>query len=189
MQQYNDTQLLELILQYKGSEKAEKAFECFYQRHATRIYRYCCRILDNVHEAEDIVQESFIEFLRYVQNNTIQNIPAVLLRIARNLCLNSLRKNREILLQPELILNSAAEYAQYQDGPDQEDLSTLIPMALTLLPEEFREALILQVYHGMSYQEIASFTGVPLTTVRNRIARGKSRLRDILQPHRQDSLR
>ncbi len=51
------------------------------------------------------------------------------------------------------------------------------------LIEEHREALVLQMYSGLSYLEIAELTGVPLTTVRNRIARAKSKIREILTPY------
>jgi RNA polymerase sigma-70 factor (ECF subfamily) len=56
-------------------------------------------------------------------------------------------------------------------------------MALELLGDEYREALVLQTYNELSYQEIAEIQGVPLTTVRNRIVRAKRKLREIVQPY------
>jgi RNA polymerase sigma factor (sigma-70 family) len=66
---------------------------------------------------------------------------------------------------------------------ERSELIALLDVALEVLPDEQREALILQVYEDMSYQEIADFMNVPLTTVRNWVVRAKKRLRDELQQY------
>ena len=63
----------------------------------------------------------------------------------------------------------------------------MIDSALNLIPEEQAEAFMLQVYQGMSYNEIAEFFEVPVSTVRNWVVRAKKKLRDILIPYLESS--
>lgn len=59
----------------------------------------------------------------------------------------------------------------------------MIELAIELLPENYKEAFVLQVYEDFTYQEIADFLELPLPTVRNRIVRAKSKLRETLTPY------
>ena len=53
--------------------------------------------------------------------------------------------------------------------------------ALAELPEEWRMVVLLSDVHGLSYEEIADATGVPVGTVKSRLSRARSRLRDLLR--------
>jgi RNA polymerase sigma-70 factor (ECF subfamily) len=66
------------------------------------------------------------------------------------------------------------------------ELIRILTVALEVLPDEQREALILQVYDDLSYQEIAEFMNVPLSSVRNWVVRAKKKLRDELQQYWSD---
>ena len=57
---------------------------------------------------------------------------------------------------------------------------------MELLPDDYRETLALQVYGGMTYEEIAAVRRVPITTVRNHILRAKKKIRELLLPFFQD---
>lgn len=187
---YSDAELIRL-LQGQGAE-CEQAFRELYSRYARRVLLYCSRILDSRTAAEDVLQESFVDFLRYIRSTNVstesklpevRNVPALLMRIARNRCLNIKRQERiatvplDELQLPALHDDSSAESMS-------EEMAELLRESLPLLGDEYREALVLQMYNGLSYQEIAELLGVPLTTVRNRIVRAKNKLRDILQPYR-----
>jgi len=69
---------------------------------------------------------------------------------------------------------------------EQNELAEILAMALELLPEHYRQAVVLQCYNGLTYQEIADVLGVPLSTARNWIVRAKAHLRTILEPYWQD---
>ena len=108
------------------------------------------------------------------------NVPAYLLRIARNLCLNAKRDHKTTVALEDF-------HFQFEDrSAEHAELARLVAMALDLLPEEHREAISLQTYGGLSYQEIADIMGVPMTTVRNWIVRAKRKMRGILTPYLTD---
>ena len=66
------------------------------------------------------------------------------------------------------------------------ELARLVAMALELLPDDQREAFILQAYSGLSYKEIGEVIDAPISTVRNRVVRAKRRVREILSPYLED---
>jgi RNA polymerase sigma-70 factor (ECF subfamily) len=66
---------------------------------------------------------------------------------------------------------------------ENKELSQMIELAIELLPENYKEAFVLQVYEDFTYQEIADFLELPLPTIRNRIVRAKSKLRETLTPY------
>jgi RNA polymerase sigma-70 factor (ECF subfamily) len=161
----------------------EMAFRELYSRHSTHVYRYCRRILGDKAQCEDMFQETFLRFLQSAQKERLMtNVPAFLIRIARNLCLdeNKFYKNRPVSLESWDI---GIEDNQYEKA----EISKLVTMALDLLSEEFREALVLQVYNDMSYEEIADVMEVPVTTVRNWLVRAKRKIRQILVPYLEES--
>jgi len=77
-----------------GKSVSEPAFAELYARHSPRIFAYCRRILGDRESAQDAFQETFIRFYNSAQQNReMTNVPAYLLRIARNICLNMQRNN------------------------------------------------------------------------------------------------
>jgi RNA polymerase sigma-70 factor (ECF subfamily) len=177
----SDKELCDALRQ--GGENREQAFAELYRRYAARIYQYARRILNRDMEAEDILQETFLKFLQILEKETtvIENVPAYLLRISRNLSLRSESK-KQILVPIE------DYHAFFNESPmEAEETSQILQMSLDLLPKEQREALVLQVYGGLSYIEIADVMGVPMTTVRNWVVRAKSKMRKTIAPYFQSS--
>ena len=66
------------------------------------------------------------------------------------------------------------------------ELERLVSTALDLLPEEQREAFVLQIYDGLSYKEIAEVIDRPVSTVRNPVVRAKQKVRKVLAPYLED---
>ena len=175
--QLSDKKLYELLKQ-KGDIKT-KAFAELYSRYSRGIYAYCYRILSNQQVAEDIFQETFLCFLESTeQERKMTNIQAFLLRIARNLCLNANRERRSSVLSLDDI-NLGVE----DNRVERSEIAKLIISALDVLTQDYKEAVVLQLYNEMSYQEISDFLGLPVSTVRNRITRGKQKIREILAPY------
>ena len=112
------------------------------------------------------------------KDREMTNLRAFILRIARNQYYKQRRDTKITYLTLEDI-----DIFGEDDHQDKKEMSELLAQSLQLLPDEFREALVLQTYNNMSYQEIAEFLEVPVTTVRNWIVRAKKRLRDILVKH------
>lgn len=178
---------LELFYELTGEKhSAEAAFAELYRRHASRIFAYCHRIMGSYEQAQDAFQETFIRFYKSAQaSRQMTNIAAYLLRIARNICLNTMRAVPHQIQESTQIINefhgASAPYSL-----ENKELLQLISMALELLPENYREVFVLREYDGFSYSEIAEILGQPTTTVKVRIFRAKQRIREILAPYLKD---
>ncbi|MFP4527264.1 MAG: RNA polymerase sigma factor [Candidatus Kapaibacterium sp.] len=172
----------ELFLELKGDKsKAEAAFAEIYARYSQRIYAYCLRVTGHPEEARDIFQETFLKFYSAAQERkSMENLPAYLLAIARNLCINY-KRNSKINLTFE-----DYRYYVHDTGYEQKEMLDLIARALETLEFEYREAFILRQYHGLSYKEICQITGDSLSAIKNRVWRAKEKIKEILQPYMQD---
>jgi len=178
-EQHTDVELYGLLR--SEHSVAQAAFAELYSRHSSRVYAYCRRILGNASEAQDVSEDTFIKFFQSAQKTAeMSNVPAYLLKIARNLCLNCIRNNKKSV--------SFEEYHKLSKDPSQErtELLQLILMSLELLPHEYREAFVLREYDGLSYAEIAEVLDTSLSTVKIRVHRAKQKIREILAPYLAD---
>ncbi|MCS7000710.1 MAG: RNA polymerase sigma factor [Bacteroidota bacterium] len=185
----SDEELYALMV--SGSERQQNcAFEELYNRHSSRVYLYCLKTLGDPAAARDACQDVFIAFWRSASpTRQMTNLRGYLLRITRNTCLLIKRDEHhfttefdETSLQENWPLNPLGEAAI-----EHNELAEIVTMALQLLPSHYREAIVLQCYNNLTYQEVADVLGVPLTTVRNWIVRAKAALRKILEPYWQDN--
>ena len=174
----SDNQLYALL---RSDAEREAAFAELYARYSSRVWLYCRRIVGDEALADDLFQDTFLRFLKSAsQEREMTNVPAYLLRIARNLCLNAKRDHKTTVALEDFHFQFEDRSAEYAE------LARLVAMALDLLPDDHKEALSLQTYGGLSYKEIADIMGVPMTTVRNWIVRAKKKMREILSPYLAD---
>lgn len=163
--------------------RREKAFAEIYARHSNRIYAYLLRIVGDRLLAEDLFQETFTRFVKSAdENREMTNLPAYVLRIARNLALQHKRDNKFSTISIDNI-----DLGFQDNSYEEKEINSILKTALELLPDDYREALALQIYNEMTYNEIAEFLDVPMTTVRNRIVRAKQKLREIALPYLSES--
>jgi RNA polymerase sigma-70 factor (ECF subfamily) len=183
-QELPDDELMPLLTHNKH---AERAFTAIYERYGQRILLYAVRALGE-DDGHDIFQETFVRFHKAatVKGEEISNVPAFLLTITRNLCLNH-KRNRKDTVTPEEFEYTAPELVHRFDAQlESDDLMQHIGIALEYLDFEFREAFVLRFYNDLSYEEIAELTGTSVSTVTNRIWRAKERLKKILAPYIND---
>ncbi len=176
LDEYSDTELFYMLCEEK--KIAERAFSEIFTRHSSKVYAFCRRFLGNKEEAQDLFQETFIKFHQSASKDRVMtNIPAFLLTIARNLCVNYRRKEKTTI--------SFEEYmAHTEEGlEDKNELLELVKRSLELMPDEYREIFILREYDGLSYNEIAEMINMPLNTVKVKIHRAKQKMREILSPY------
>lgn len=180
VEEYSDEELFDMLSQSK--EQSEFAFSELYQRHSQRVFAYCKRYLGNHEEAKDVFQETFIRFYKSAeQSRVMTNVPAFLLRIARNICVNNIkqRKPQQMHVTYEDYMVSQDEKRYDGDG----ELLDLINDALDSLPEKYKEMFILREYDGLSYNDIAEVTDENVSNVKIRIHRAKQKIREILEPY------
>ena len=171
---------LELYTMLSGGDShAHLALSTLYKRHSPRIYSYCRKILGDIQATDDIFQETFVRFYEMgVSGQEIQNVQGYLLKISRNLCLNEKAKK----YNTSTISIEHFEFPSLDTPYEQKELSRLISTALEMLPEDYREVLILREMYGYSYNEIADIVETSMPIVRTRIYRAKQKIRVILQP-------
>jgi RNA polymerase sigma factor (sigma-70 family) len=151
--------------------------------HSARVYRLAYRLTGNRQDAEDLTQDVFVRVFRSLDSFEPGNFAGWLHRITTNLFLDRARRAARIRMDgfaegaEQQLLGSQVlpEDAVHDAGFDPD-----IEAALASLPEKFRVAVVLCDVEGLSYDEIADVLGVKVGTVRSRIHRGRTQLRDAL---------
>lgn len=181
LDEYSDNDLFYMLCDDKHT--AEAAFSELFSRYSPRIYAYCRRFIGNREEAQDIFQETFIRFHQSASKDRVMtNVPAFILRIARNLCVNFKKREKQAVSFEDYMV---PDYAS-DNNSEKTELLDLIKDALEVLPDEYKEPFILREYHGLSYNEIAEITGQQLSNVKVRIHRAKQKIKEILAPYMQE---
>ena len=133
------------------------------------LLRYAGRLIRDSEAARDVVQEVFIKYVRISQDQgraKIDNLPAWLYRVTRNLCLDHLKSKRVQLEIP--IDDNIANFAG-GESPDstleKKDAMTLVRKKLMELEPRDREVVLLKIEHGRSYKEISEIMGISVTNV------------------------
>ncbi len=158
-------------------------FEEIALQHAAAAYNLARWLVHNEHDAEDLIQESFMRAFKSFGGYHGGNSRAWLLTIVRNTCYTWLQQNR-VLRAAESIEDHINEAGV--DFADPEVLflqsvdSQIVRQSLQQLPIEFREVMVLREMEGLSYKEIATVVDLPLGTVMSRLARGRKRLYSLL---------
>jgi RNA polymerase sigma-70 factor (ECF subfamily) len=181
----DDTQLIQQTL--SGDPAAYGRLVTVYQ---DRLFNSMVHVVGAVEEAEDVVQEAFVQ--AYVKLGSFDGRSAFftwLYRIAFRLALNRRRSSRvEIsLVQDEE--RGGIEPPDAGDSPDarmmREERAREIRAALNRLNEEYRLAIVLREMEGLSYEAIADILEISVGTVRSRLSRARSLMRQYLQDVRQ----
>ena len=144
------------------------------------------RLTRSREEAEDLAQEAIVRAYEAFDRFDGSNFKAWILRIVTNLYINRYRQRQRNPQLGSLDEDSISEPAADElETPDRiifdELLGQEVEAALAKVPSDFRIAVVLSDIEGMSYQEIADATDVPIGTVRSRLARGRAMLRRMLR--------
>lgn len=158
-------------------------FEAAILPNMDAAYNLALWLTRNDGDAQDVVQDAALRAFRFIEQFDGREPRAWFLTIVRNAFYSWVRKNRpeEVHepLDPETHdLESAAP------TPDLETFRNLdrkrLWDAMGELPLDFREALVLREFEGMSYREIAELAAVPIGTVMSRLSRARKQLMEIL---------
>ncbi|HEY4303190.1 MAG TPA: sigma-70 family RNA polymerase sigma factor [Gemmatimonadaceae bacterium] len=164
-----------------------ESFERLVLPHLDDAYALACMLLRNDTDAQDVVQEAMLRALRFYEGHRDGNERAWLLTIVRNCCFTWHR--RRLPDRMSVSYTDAESAPQLHDhvavdaGAVRASEQAAINRALHLLPEEYREVIVLRDVQDLSYREIADVVGVPMGTVMSRLARGRKRLASLLRPH------
>ena len=163
-----------------------------FERQAEKVYPSvfgtALRLTRSRDEAEDLAQEAIVRAYEAFDRFDGTNFKAWMLRIVTNLYINKYRQRQRGPQLGSLEDEGVSEpVGLVSEVPDRvlfdERLGAEVEAALAKVPDDFRIAVMLSDIEGLSYQEIADATSVPIGTVRSRIARGRSILRRALEQY------
>ncbi len=149
--------------------------------YGAKIYSFAYRLTGNPDDAADLSQEVLLRVRKGLSSYRPGAFEGWLWRITRNAFIDDVRRKKRRPVVP-LFDGTPLDATPAPDAViAQERLDADVQAALLELPIDFREAVVLCDVVGLSYDEIASTTGVALGTVRSRIHRGRMLLRDALE--------
>lgn len=156
-----------------------------------KLFHLAYRMMNNRQEAEDVVQESFLRVYKHLDRyDENQKFSTWIYRIATNLCIDRLRKRRQIYS-----LDAASTEHDGLDGysmmpsdertPESElilsETQRIIREAIDTLPAKYKSVMVLRYLQDMSLQEISEVLDMPVTTVKTRVHRGREYMRKKLE--------
>lgn len=173
--------------------QAQKGDVAAYNRlvlqYQSLVYNVVYRIMGERHGAEDMTQEAFISAYQALNRFRGGNFKAWLLRIATNACYDELRRYKR---RPQSSLEELTEENESfaflrspEEGPEAQqqrlEMMRAIEHCLDDLPDDQRVTAVLRDIEGYDYNEIADITDSSLGTVKSRLSRARTKLRDCLQ--------
>jgi len=172
-------------------EHVEGAFERLVRTYETQLFNYVVRMLQNAHDAQEVVQDTFIRCHKALTRQyDIEKCRSLavrpwLFRIARNLAHNK-RRGKRHQVEMQLSDDDAIESRRATTDPSaicriekKEDLEQL-DQAISLLPDESRELIVLRFIDELSYSEIAETTGQSEAALRGKVFRAIRLLRQTM---------
>jgi RNA polymerase sigma-70 factor (ECF subfamily) len=164
-----------------GSGRIDMNLEELYDRYGEKLYQYLVLKLCSCEDAEDVLQETFCRFARYsVRWKLVKNPLAFVFRSARNEANRFLKRQFKKRNRIEMNPNRHTAISTVIQGPDK-DSEKLITDALTRLPDDQREVIVLKTFHGLTFEEIARVCGLSANTAASRYRYGLSKLRLFLE--------
>src|SRR5436305_5649109 len=171
----------------RARARDETAVRAIIRANNRRLYRLARGILRNDGEAEDVVQETYVRaFTHLAEFRGESSLATWLSRIAMNEALGRLRRQRpgvELSSLPQGALEAQIiQFPRAADDPEksmaQREIQHVVEHAIDELPEAFRLVFITRVIEGMNVEETADILGLKPETVKTRLHRARTMLRD-----------
>ena len=184
-------------LPVKDRAGSEYCYNCVIEEHQTRAQNLALRMMGEWASAEDATQEAFVSGYRAFGSFRGVNLRSWLLSIVANACRDMLRvrKSRPAVSLDFSPLNAEGEESPLPDPPSEDEspeeyavrreLGRAIEEGLQSLSEERPLAVVLIDVQGYSYEETSQIMNCSLGTVKSRLARARSGMRDFLREQRE----
>jgi RNA polymerase sigma-70 factor (ECF subfamily) len=168
-----------------------KAFARLVEENKRSVYGLCVRLLSDPEEARDAAQEAFTRAYASLESYDLeQPFTPWILRIARNLCLDTLRRRIPARARFELdasdddgppreLADTSSERAD--DAIEKAQTRETLERAVAALPANYREVVHLFHVEQLSYKEISAAMGIPMGTVMTWLHRARAQLRLLLE--------
>ncbi|HEX8847729.1 MAG TPA: sigma-70 family RNA polymerase sigma factor [Pyrinomonadaceae bacterium] len=170
-----------LLRQIAGGD--EQALGALYDRYRLILFGLILRILHSQPEAEDVLQEVFLQVWRKASDfDEARGRPFTwLVTLARSRAIDRLRAlNARDRTATEAAREAVESISDAATDAAKSEQGEIVRSALARLPEEQRQALVLAYFEGLTQSEIAERLGTPLGTVKTRMRSGMIKLRELL---------
>ncbi|MDN5564863.1 MAG: RNA polymerase sigma factor SigE [Luteococcus sp.] len=169
-----------------AAEWTPPTWEELVRDHSEQVYRLAYRLTGNRPDAEDLTQDVFVRVFKSIHNFTPGTLEGWMHRITTNLFLDSARRKQRIRMDPMAEASERVASGELSPGElyDEASMDADVAAALAALAPEYRVCVVLCDIEGLSYDEIAQVLDVKIGTVRSRIHRGRSQLREALSHRR-----
>lgn len=158
------------------------SYEALYQKYAKAMFNTSLRIVNNRDDAEDVLQEAFVDAFRSLNDfNYRSTFGAWLKRIVINKSINVLRKRKVNLME---INESILEEMPEDTSIDEKEIAFKVQQvkkAIEKLPDGYRTVLSLYLLEGYDQEEISEIIGITHNTVRTQYIRAKQKLLTIIK--------
>ena len=163
----------------QGSRKAQYAL---YKLYAKAMFGVAMRILNNEAEAEDVLQESFLDAFQKIDSFKGEaTFGSWLKRIVINKALNMLKKRRLEFKDIEAYDFKDDSYTHQEQAETEAEKIAKIHRAIQSLPDGFRTVLTLYLIEEYSHKQIAEVLGITESTSKSQLNRAKAKLRELLE--------
>lgn len=177
-------QLSDAMLAQQTLEGDQHAFEILVQRYSTTLFNFICRFVGDYDLASDILQQVFLQLYVSLSGlHTGKPLKAWLFQVARNRCLDELRRKHAIHFSELEAATDDDELSPLAAIPDmlplpeeiaeQHDLQACLQRAIQELPPKFRSVVLLRYVSQLSYAEIGQVLNMPEATAKTYFQRAK----------------
>ncbi|MGB9642657.1 MAG: RNA polymerase sigma factor [Candidatus Ratteibacteria bacterium] len=177
----------ETLVRRVQKENDMYAFEILVKRYQHKVYGICFRFMGEHHEAFDCAQDTFIKIYQKIRSfKHLSSFGTWVYRIAVNTCKNRLscrdfmRKKKTAYLG-----NSGTDIENHLVSPAQQyektRISEIVQNAISKLPFDQKQIVILREIQQLSYEEIEKITNLPLGTIKSKLSRARSKLKELLK--------
>ena len=172
------------------------SFEQLIEDNRKKVYNIALRMLGNPEDANDVTQEVFLRVFKSMRGFKEQSsFSTWIYRITKNVCLDEIRKKKKnnlVYIDKQIEYGDGQVTMQLEDeretpeeAAERTELSLRVREAIAMLPEQHRILIVLRDIQNFSYDEIADILKCPDGTVKSRINRARSALREILHSRKE----
>ncbi len=163
-------------------QKHNLDIEDLFKQHYKDLCHIAFNYLQNVRDAEDIVQEKFIALLHNKKLDNITNIKSYLWQSVKNACINKLEREKKLYRLEESF------FTNYKSISQEEEMIRLekqlyLHKQIDLLPKQCKKVFLLCVIEGISYKEVSKHLEVSVNAVKNQMKKAYKILRKSLNNH------
>ena len=172
--QWNDDELLKQFVETSNQEWLGR----LYARYIPLVYGLCLKYLRHTEDAEDAVNNIYEELTQKIQKYQIENFKTWLYSVAKNYCLQAIRKDKNLIFEEIDTRNMESdEFEHLIDVDEDRQKEDALNFCLTTLTDEQRQCVIQFFFEEFSYADIVKKNGFELNKVKSYIQNGKRNLR------------